>query len=162
MLIPGCVSCDILAGITAEPGGTIHEDEFWHVGSYAGRFSVWRGFLIVKLKRHVTQLADLTPAEAAAMGPVVQRCCQALDQVLKPAKVYVCSFGDGVEHVHWWLLPRPAEMRAGMHAVFFQLDARLALARLGFQHFSLPPGEVAGIADRLREALASAENPVGV
>jgi hypothetical protein len=31
MLVPGCVSCDILAGRLKPPGGVIFEDEHWHV-----------------------------------------------------------------------------------------------------------------------------------
>ena len=60
MLVPGCMSCDILAGRRTEPGGVIYENAYWHVGSVTSPV-VWRGFLIVKLKRHCEHLAGLTP-----------------------------------------------------------------------------------------------------
>ena len=148
---PGCLSCDLLAGRSTEPGGTIYENEHWHVASIVAPV-YWRGFLIVKLKRHCEQIADLTPAEAASLGPVLQATCQALTRVLRPAKVYVCSFGDGVKHVHFWVLPRPHEMRAGMHPVFLQLDLRAFLTRrLGVKRWLISEAEVADLAAQLRE-----------
>lgn len=149
--VPGCLSCDLLAGRRTEPGGTIYEDEHWHVASMVAPV-FWRGFLSVKLKRHCEHIADLTPGEAASLGPVLQATCQALARVLKPAKVYVCSFGDGVKHIHFWVLPRPPEMRAGMHPVFLQLDIRAFLTRrLGVKRWLLSDEEVAELADQLRE-----------
>ncbi len=148
--MPGCLSCDIVSGKALEPGGTIFENEFWQVGSVRPPV-VWRGFLIVKLKRHCEHLADLSAEEAAALGGVVQTTCRAVMEVLQPAKVYVCSFGDGVKHVHFWVLPRPVEMRAGMHPVIFQLDMRMFLTRkLGIQRWIVPDREVETIAGQLR------------
>jgi diadenosine tetraphosphate (Ap4A) HIT family hydrolase len=123
-----CLSCDIVTGKQVEPGGVIYENTYWHVGSAVGP-AVWRGFLVIKLKRHCEHLAELTPAEAAVLGPVIRTTCLALTEVLRTAKVYVCSFGEGVKHVHFWALPRPSEMRPGMHAVLFNLDMRLSLTR---------------------------------
>ncbi len=146
----GCVSCDIVAGNVVEPGGTIYENDFWQVGSVLAPV-VWRGFLIIKLKRHCEQLAGLSPQEAASLGGVIQMTCQAVMEVLQPAKVFVCSFGDGVRHVHFWVLPRPPEMRSGMHAVMFNLDARTFLTRaVGFKRFIVPDSEVDRIARQVR------------
>jgi diadenosine tetraphosphate (Ap4A) HIT family hydrolase len=151
MRIPGCMSCDILAGKRTAPGGVIYQDEYWHVDSVVSPV-LWRGFLIVKLKRHCEHLAELTPPEATALGPLVQTTCLALSQVLKPAKVYVCSFGEGVKHIHLWVLPRPPEMRPGMHWVFLHLDVRALLThRFGIQRWVVSDAEVAHIADQVRQ-----------
>ena len=150
MYVSGCMSCDILAGKRAPPGGVIYEDEYWHVDSVVSPV-LWRGFLIVKLKRHCEHLAELTPEEAAALGPILQRTCRALMEVLKPAKVYVCSFGDGVKHIHFWVLPRPPEMPPGMHWVFFHLDARALLTRyLGIKRWVCTDREVSDIVAQVR------------
>lgn len=150
MLMPGCTSCDILAGRRTEPGDVVYEDDYWHVGSVLGPVC-WRGFLIVKLKRHCEHLAELTPEEASGLGPVLRTTCAALSKVLKPAKVYVCSFGDGVKHVHFWVLPRMPDMRPGMHWVFFCLDARMLLTRLGIKRWVISDEEVASIVAELRQ-----------
>jgi diadenosine tetraphosphate (Ap4A) HIT family hydrolase len=150
MLVPGCMSCDILAGRRTEPGGVIYEDAYWHVGSVVSPV-FWRGFLIVKLKRHCEHLAELTPEEAADLGLVLQMTCTALSEALKPAKVYVCSFGDGVKHVHFWVLPRMPDMHPGMHWVFFYLDARMLLTRLGFRRWVVSDEKVASMVAGLRQ-----------
>ncbi len=149
--VPGCLSCNIVTGKQVEPGGVIYENSYWHVGSAVGP-TVWRGFLVIKLKRHCEHFAELTPEEAEILGPVMRTTCLALTEVLRPAKVYMCSFGDGVKHVHFWALPRPPEMRPGMHPVLFNLDMRLTLTRwLGIKKWVISDEEVGHTADKLRE-----------
>jgi diadenosine tetraphosphate (Ap4A) HIT family hydrolase len=157
-LVPGCLGCDLLAGRRSAPGGTIWEDDYWQLESVI-RPVVWRGFLILKLKRHCEHLAELTPAEATALGPAVRASCGALAAVLAPAKVYVASFGDGVQHIHFWLLPRPQDQRPGLHWVLLHLDLRLWLARRGFRRWIVPDEEVAALVARLRHVLVSAPPP---
>ena len=67
--VEGCLSCKILAGRCAPPGGVIYEDDYWHVDSAASPV-LWRGFPIIKLKRHCEHLAELTPeAVHSSSGP---------------------------------------------------------------------------------------------
>ncbi len=154
MLLPGCLSCDIVSGKRTEPGGVIFENDHWHIGTAAGSPVVWPGFLVIKLKRHCEHLAELTSEEALALGPLIQSTCSALTAVLKPARVYVCSYGDGVQHVHFWVLPRPATMRPGMHSAMFNLDMRTALTRwLGVKRWIVSGAEVDGIASQVRAYL---------
>ena len=144
------MSCDILSGKIPSPGGVIYENDDWHVDSVQPPV-VWKGFLIVKLKRHCEHIAELTPQEALSLGPTLQQTCRALSDVLHPAKIYVCSFGDGVKHIHFWVLPRPPEMRPGMHTVISHLDARTALTRyLGLKKWIVPEADVVYLADQLR------------
>jgi len=151
-LVPGCLSCELLAGRRSVPGGTIWEDDFWRLESTVSPV-LWRGFLILKLKRHGEHLAELTPAEAAALGPAIRASCAALAMVLAPAKIYVASFGDGVRHIHFWLLPRPRGTRPGLHWVLLRLDLRGLLVRLGFRRWIVPDEEVADLAAQVRRAL---------
>jgi diadenosine tetraphosphate (Ap4A) HIT family hydrolase len=154
MFVPGCMSCDIVSGKRVEPGGVIYENDYWHIGTMESSPVVWRGFLCIKLKRHCEQLADLSPEEALTLGPVIQSTCSALTEVVKPAKVYVCSFGDGVRHVHWWVLPRSPDMRPGMHPVIFNLDMRATLTRLlGVKKWIVSDEDVKEIAKQVRECL---------
>jgi diadenosine tetraphosphate (Ap4A) HIT family hydrolase len=138
------------------PGGVIHENAHWIVTSVVEPV-VWRGFLVIVLKRHCEQLAKLTAEEAAMLGPTIQRTCQALTEVIAPAKVFVCSFGDGVKHIHFWALPRPPEMRRGMHPVMRNLDVRLGLTRLGVKKWLCSEQEVADMAEKLRRAFHRSE-----
>ena len=147
-----CLSCEVLAGNRKPPGGVIYEDDYWHVDSVV-RPVFWRGFLIIKLKRHCEHLADLTPEEAASLGPVVRMTCRALSEVLKPAKVYVCSFGDGVKHIHFWALPRPHDMRPGLHWVMWHLDVRQYLTRLGIKRWVCSDREVEDLTAQIRQQI---------
>ncbi|MBL7201177.1 MAG: hypothetical protein ISS56_13645 [Anaerolineae bacterium] len=66
--------------------------------------------------------------------------------------VYVCSFGDGVKHIHLWVLPRPLGMRLGMHWVMLNLDIRALLTRrFGIWKWVCSDQEVAELASRVRE-----------
>ncbi len=151
--VAGCKSCDIVAGRLVQPGGTIYADDCWHVDSVM-RPIVWRGFLIIKSRRHVEHLADLTAAEAARLGIVIQATNQALMDVLHPGKIYNCSFGEGTRHVHFWVLPRPQDMSPGMHPVLFNLDIRVTLTRLlQTRRWLVPDNEVASIAQQVRERM---------
>ena len=73
MLVPGCMSCDILAGRRTPPGGVICEDDYWHVDSVVSPV-LWRGFLVVKLKRHCEHLAELK--ETVMIEPIVTGLAQ--------------------------------------------------------------------------------------
>jgi len=148
--VPGCLSWFIVSGKQVEPGGVIFENSYWHVGSAVGPI-VWRGFLVIKLKRHCEHLAELTPEEAAVLGSVMRNTCLAVNEVLRPAKIYICSIGDGVKHVHFWVLPRPPGMHPGMHSVMFNLDMRWILTRLfGIKKWMIRDEQVRNTAERLR------------
>ncbi len=105
----GCMACDANAGRLTAPGGVIYDDGLWRV-EHALTPALLRGWLIVKPRRHVEHLAELTLDEASALGPLIQRVCGALQRALAAERVYVCSFGELVNHVHFYVLPRYADM----------------------------------------------------
>jgi diadenosine tetraphosphate (Ap4A) HIT family hydrolase len=107
-----CPICNEVAGRSAAPGGAIHDDGFWLVSHHLGPYTD-PGELIVKLRRHVESLADLTDAEAAALGPILRAAAEAVDRVIRPERVYVAAFSERVRHVHFYVLPRTASMPAG-------------------------------------------------
>ncbi|HEX5370985.1 MAG TPA: HIT family protein [Dehalococcoidia bacterium] len=104
-----CLSCEVIAGRAASPGGFIFESENWLL-THQVRPASLAGFLILQPRRHVEQIADLTTQEASEMGGLLRRATQALTRALQPEKIYVCSFGSGVKHVHFYLIPRSSEM----------------------------------------------------
>lgn len=108
-LIEGCMACDILAGRLRPPGGAIYEDAYWLVDHQCQPVEM-AGYLIVKPKRHVEHLADLTPEEAASLGPILRATCLALGRVVHPAKTYAISMGEAVAHIHFLIIPRTTAM----------------------------------------------------
>lgn len=94
------------------PGGIIYEDEFWVVSHHTGPFTD-PGELMVKARRHSESVGDLTPPEAAALGPVLRAAVAAIEHVVRPERVYVASYGERQRHLHFYLLPRTANLPAG-------------------------------------------------
>ncbi len=108
---PHCMACQVVAGTLIPPGGIIYEGEHWLV-SHQISPALLRGFLIVKTRRHCEHIAELTDAEAAEFGPIVRNVTRALSDVVSPAKVYVCSFGEAVTHIHFYVIPRYPDLPA--------------------------------------------------
>ena len=71
------------------PGGPVAEDD-----------------LFVEPRRHAPGLADLTDAEAQAIGLWCTQASRALREAAGAEHVYAAVIGDGVPHLHVHLLPR--------------------------------------------------------
>lgn len=65
---------------------------------------VYLGHVVVEPRRHVAGLADLTVAEAAALGTWMARAAKAL----RAEHVYSSVVGHQVDHLHVHLVPRYA------------------------------------------------------
>lgn len=114
-----CLACDVLAGKVQPPGGIIHRDSLWLVDHALGAKPSdpipLKGFLIVCPVRHVEHLAQLTDEEQAVFGLLLKDVATAVTRVLKPEKTHVCSFGEDVGHVHWYVIPRmPGMPKSGL------------------------------------------------
>ena len=82
-----CASCATLSGVNVPPGGILYDNSHWVVFLRAQPLLVpGQGFIV--LKRHCEHLSELTSAELAALGPMLQRTQSAYDRVLRPAKVH--------------------------------------------------------------------------
>jgi diadenosine tetraphosphate (Ap4A) HIT family hydrolase len=108
----GCSACTEVAGEVAAPGDVILDDGLWFVSHHTGPYTD-PGELIVKTRRHCESLAELTPAETAALGPLLRAAVAALERVIDAERIYAVSFNERVRHVHFLLLPRTAAMPRG-------------------------------------------------
>jgi len=107
----GCVACDLAEGRLPLPGGRLGEDQHWVVEHTIGPLGV--GTLIVKPKRHVIHVADLTEDEAAELGPLLRRVARVVTTLREPEQVYVTlwSHAGGVPgHIHWVVQPVTREV----------------------------------------------------
>jgi diadenosine tetraphosphate (Ap4A) HIT family hydrolase len=125
-----CPVCEEVAGRVAAPGGPIYDDGLWLVTHHRGPYTD-PGELIVKLRRHCESLADLTTAEATALGPVLRAGVAAVERVVGPERVYVASYGERVRHVHFFLLPRTRSLPAGHVLSDVYRQTRMLLRRGG-------------------------------
>jgi ATP adenylyltransferase len=121
----GCLSCDLSNGSVPLPGGEIHATERWRVEHCIGPLGV--GTLLVKPKRHVLHVAELTADEAQELGPLLQRTAAVVSSLCSPEQVYVTlwSHADAVPgHIHWVVQPVTRQLMTGFdgeHGVGLQL-----------------------------------------
>lgn len=141
-----CLACDLTAGRRALPGGLIHRTEFWLVEHCVGPLGL--GTLIVKPERHVTAVVDLSPAEAAELGPLLRRASQVASGLVDAVQVYNClwSHAGGVPgHLHYVVQPITRQQMAayGCHGPRLQV----AMFDAGV---TPDAGDVARVADKAR------------
>lgn len=127
---PECSACAEVAGEVSAPGKVILDDGLWFVSHHTGPYTD-PGELIVKTRRHCESLAELTPAEAAALGPLLRAVVAALERVIVAERIYAVSFNERVRHVHFLLLPRTAAMPRGHVISDLYRRARNLLRRVG-------------------------------
>ncbi|MDT7569889.1 MAG: adenylyltransferase [Actinomycetota bacterium] len=101
-----CEACDLTSGRRDLPGGLIHATEHWRVEHCIGPLGL--GSLVVKPKRHVTAVAELTDEEAAELGPLLQRASAIAGQLVAAQQVYNCLWshaGGEPGHIHYVVQP---------------------------------------------------------
>lgn len=79
-------------------------DEHWMLAAAQDSSLPFGAFLMPR--RHA-DLQDLTTAEAHRQGELLARIEQAATEVLAVPRIQVARWGDGGEHLHWWLYARP-------------------------------------------------------
>jgi histidine triad (HIT) family protein len=103
-----CFVCRKHRGEEPVPGGAIYEDDLVYASHKAppsdGR--AYLGWCFVEPRRHAPGLADLTDAEARAIGWLVARLSRALKAELNAEHVYAFVIGHHVPHLHVHLIPR--------------------------------------------------------
>jgi diadenosine tetraphosphate (Ap4A) HIT family hydrolase len=101
-----CLACDLTAGRRPLPGGLIHGTPHWLIEHCVGPLGV--GTLIVKPRRHVTAVAELSDAEAKELGPLLRRTSAVVSRLVEAEQVYNClwSHAGGVRgHLHYVVQP---------------------------------------------------------
>lgn len=106
-----CLACDVVKKIVIPPGGVIFENDLITI-SHAVPPCRHKGFMIVSPKRHSEHIALLSKAEMHSITDGIHAVSQAITETLHPTKIYVCSFGETVKHVHFYVIPRYTDMPA--------------------------------------------------
>jgi len=104
-----CFVCRKHRGEIAVPGGAIYQDNLVYAGHVqipGGQSSVYLGWLIAEPKRHAPGLAELTDAEAQALGLLVARLSRALKAGEGADHIYAFVLGHHVPHLHIHVVPR--------------------------------------------------------
>jgi diadenosine tetraphosphate (Ap4A) HIT family hydrolase len=94
------------------PRERVAVDAHWRVAHAFGVGLL--GWLVLLPRRHVLSIAELSDEEAASLGHWQVRLSRALTEETGCPKVYLAQFAEapGFGHVHFHLVPRPAELAA--------------------------------------------------
>lgn len=110
----GCFSCAAGRRPGLPPREQVYLDRYWRVAHAFG--TAQPGWLVVLHRRHVLALDELTPAEAAGLGPVLRAVTAALREVTGCEETYVALFAEagGFSHVRFHVVPRHAGLDPGL------------------------------------------------
>lgn len=105
----GGVECGQCAGAASlDPGYVVWHDDLFFLGlPFEPRGLPFALFLMPR--RHA-ELATLTVNEAARQGELLAAIDASAQAVLDVPRIQVALWGDGSEHLHWWLYARPTGM----------------------------------------------------
>ncbi|MES1247176.1 MAG: hypothetical protein ABUS54_05840 [Actinomycetota bacterium] len=130
-----CIACE-----AKPPGGAIFAGEQWIVEHTIGTLGV--GTLIVKPRRHVVHVGELTDAEALELGPLLQRAERVVRELTGADQVYVCLWSHMHRepgHIHFVVQPVTKALMAE-HDLYGP-ELQVALFRAGVE-----PDEDAAVA----------------
>lgn len=146
--VSDCLACQIIKGKVSVPGDIIAQNTWWLADHCIGNHGV--GAVVVKTRAHRENFWNLTPNEAASLGPFLQQMTYAMQTALGAERIYINSWVDQPPyHIHFVLQPR------------FAGNAELGLQGLELQIFrSLQtkpdPEKMAEVADKIRHAYHAA------
>ena len=66
--------------------------------------------VLLEPRAHFGEPGDLPDELAAELGVLVARIERSIRSLGELGRVHVCRWGDGGEHLHWWLMARPARL----------------------------------------------------
>lgn len=84
----------------------LHDDQFFP------------GWTVLVLKRHATELFHLTVEERSGLIEEVSKMAWALATAFKAVKINYELLGNQLPHIHWHLIPRPADDPAPLDPVW--------------------------------------------
>lgn len=139
MTAAGCELCERVAG-----EGDFFIADLDVCRAYLNPDQFFPGWIFVVLRRHATELYELSRDERARLIEDVNRMAQALAAVYRPVKMNYELLGNQVAHIHWHLIPRLAG----------DPEPRWPVWRVEHEATPLPADEAAGRIASLRGALA--------
>jgi len=74
------------------------------------------GYLIVSPREDAVSLAQLDAEALRSLGPTLARATAAIEEVIKPVKIYCAQFGEDNSKVHFHVFPRTTEITLAYRA----------------------------------------------
>jgi diadenosine tetraphosphate (Ap4A) HIT family hydrolase len=90
------------------PGGYIVEGEHF-VAEHAPLQESSAGTVILEARRHLLDFGEMTPAELAEVGSILNRLIPAIKAATAVQRVYFLAVMERAPHFHLWLVPKKNE-----------------------------------------------------
>ncbi|MGH7907112.1 MAG: HIT family protein [Candidatus Binataceae bacterium] len=106
--IPECGICRLTARIRAGqfPDFIAELEQTWVI---LGDAQFYRGYCVLLLKEHFTELHELSRARAHVLFDEIQTAARAISRIVRPARLNYECLGNQEPHLHWHIFPRTAE-----------------------------------------------------
>jgi diadenosine tetraphosphate (Ap4A) HIT family hydrolase len=88
--------------------GYLWTDEHWRLAAPSNPTGL-PVVVLLETRQHC-DIGDLPAERAMELGPLLLRIERAVRSVGEIARVHVCRWGDGSEHLHWWFMARPGRL----------------------------------------------------
>ena len=112
----------------------VHDDQFF------------RGWTVLVLKRHATELFELSGADRAKLADEVATVAAALARLYSAVKINYALLGNQIPHIHWHVIPRLRDDPAPRDSVW----------TVSHEPHRLAAAELSGQISALRAAFAEA------
>ncbi len=110
------MTCKVCAGEWPTKEHKIADLELSVVYLFEDQF--FPGWTVVVLKRHATELYDLSKSERGQLIEEVSQVAVALAMTFEPVKMNYELLGNQVPHVHWHVIPRLTDDPSPREAVW--------------------------------------------
>lgn len=105
MTLTDCLICNRIA-LWREGRNSYFIEELKHSIFVVGDHQFHRGYCLVLLKDHVSELLDLSPKVRIEVFEEVMLAAEAIVDTFHPWKMNYSCYGNAEPHVHWHLFPR--------------------------------------------------------
>ena len=136
-----CVMC----GTYGAGGGELHIVDLEGSRVFLHEDQFFPGYVLLVLRRHATELYELSAAERRILIEEVSRVAEALARAFRPVKMNYELLGNQVPHIHWHLVPRLST----------DPEPRDPIWRVAHEPAPLPPAAARERIDLIRRALAT-------
>jgi diadenosine tetraphosphate (Ap4A) HIT family hydrolase len=120
------------------------------------------GYLIVSPAPAVSSLTQLPPSHQQQLGPTLALATQAIQQAIRPIRIYCAQFGEQDDRLHFHVFPRTHDVTAAFLRVFPEQETLIhgpVLLDWARAYYSGSKEEVrkvvAPVIQQLREAISS-------
>ena len=147
-----CYACSLARGTKNLLGGLIAETQFWRVEHCMGSLGI--GTLIVKPKRHVLHVWELSQAEAKKMGSLLKEASRVVKTITDCDQTYICLWshaGWTPGHIHYVVQPAYNSQREQ-----FSYPGPVLQREMFAKNEPLVASEVEAFCDRARTVFSTA------